>query len=161
MEKQFIINLVYLRKGVIKLSKYIEKLKLIQGKIIINNNNFDNYFKQCISSDTLLSKIDILNYYKLDLSEFEFINNLTKSNDITENESYLLHEIKESLNQKMVQISLINDKIIKGGKKIDKNTMAYLLKKQEDKELSNTIINVHIYDGAQTIKLKNIIESEK
>lgn len=161
MEKQFIINLVYLRKGVIKLSKYIEKLKLIQGKIIINNNNFDNYFKQCISSDTLLSKIDILNYYKLDLSEFEFINNLTKSNDITENESYLLHEIKESLNQKMVQISLINDKIIKGGKKIDKNTMAYLLKKQEDKELSNTIINVHIDDGAQTIKLKNIIESEK
>ena len=143
------------------MSKYIEKLKLIQGKIIINNNNFDNYFKQCISSDTLLSKIDILNYYKLDLSEFEFINNLTKSNDITENGSYLLHEIKESLNQKMVQISLINDKIIKGGKKIDKNTMAYLLKKQEDKELSNTIINVHIDDGAQTIKLKNIIESEK
>lgn len=161
MEKQFIINLVYLRKGVIKLSKYIEKLKLIQNKIISNNNNFDKYFKQCISSDTLLSKIDILNYYKLDLSEFEFINNLTKSNDITENESYLLHEIKESLNQKMVQISLINDKIIKGGKKIDKNTMAYLLKKQEDKELSNTIINVHIDDGAQTIKLKNIIESEK
>lgn len=135
-----------------KIIKNLENKKAIEF-------NLKNLFDKHINNKQLITQYDILGVLGISLTTYNNIQVALRRPETTKVEVEKIQYILEEVNSLQGTLSIINDKAIKSGARISKNTMAYILKNEtEDKEL--VVINVEVEKG-ERLSLSKLLDNER
>lgn len=128
----------------------IKKIEALENKFDTIDNKVKSLIDIASTKNELLTKIDFINAIGIDIEEYDLLTDYANIETLSTNEINRLIAMNDSLEQKFKYIDLINEKIILSCtdfKKINKNTISYILnKKNKDDTKQNVIINVKIDD---------------
>lgn len=128
----------------------IKKIEALENKFDTIDNKVKSLIDIASTKNELLTKIDFINAIGIDIEEYDLLTDYANIETLSTNEINRLIAMNDSLEQKFKYIDLINEKIILSCtdfKKINKNTISYILnKKNKDDAKQNVIINVKIDD---------------
>lgn len=128
----------------------IKKIEALENKFDTIDNKVKSLIDIASTKNELLTKIDFINAIGIDIEEYDLLTDYGNIEELSTNEINRLIAINDSLEKKFKYIDLINEKIILSCtdfKKINKNTISYILnKKNKDATKQNVIINVKIDD---------------
>lgn len=128
----------------------IKKIEALENKFDTIDNKVKSLIDIASTKNELLTKIDFINAIGIDIEEYDLLTDYGNIEELSTNEINRLIAINDSLEKKFKYIDLINEKIILSCtdfKKINKNTISYILnKKNKDDTKQNVIINVKIDD---------------
>lgn len=128
----------------------IKKIEALENKFDTIDNKVKSLIDIASTKNELLTKIDFINAIGIDIEEYDLLTDYGNIEELSTNEINRLIAMNDSLEQKFKYIDLINEKIILSCtdfKKINKNTISYILnKKNKDDTKQNVIINVKIDD---------------
>ena len=135
-----------------------EKLNIIIERLNSpkKQKELNDAFEYFISNKQIMTEYDILKCFNISINTYNVIQQSLRKQETTSEQIEKIKYILNSINGYKTSLNMVNDKSIKSGARIGKNTMTYLLKEeQEDNDL--IIINVSVVgDDPLTIeKLKS------
>lgn len=126
----------------------VKRIKELEQKFLLINEKIKVLVNESEKNKQLLTKIDFIKAIGLDIEEYDLLVDYNDIEDLTDEQTKQLMRLNDELEKKLKYIQLINEKIVlscNDYKKINKNTITYLLNKdKKSQERQNVIINVHM-----------------
>lgn len=136
------------------LKRIKELIKIIEG---ISQEEIKKNVNNSLIDEQLLAELDIINWFKIDLVDFNLLKEGSKSKEVDNEVQKKILLVLNKISTTLDYINVINDKVIKSGKAISKNTMSYLLKEKQQNLDNGVIINVYVDGEGENIKLNDLI----
>lgn len=123
------------------------------------NLKVDRLFELSVAKKELITRYDIIKNFNIKITTFNQIQSLLRHPNTTLEQVEKIKYIVNKIASYDQAINMINDKSIKSGSRINKNTMSYLLK-EEKEENDLVIINVSVNNEKENITIKKILNAK-
>lgn len=137
-----------------------KKIEKIVDEIIKKDKKINEQIKDAVDNLKIISNMDVYDWFGIDILDFEELRDFARLKNVEREDQKIAVNTLSKINKIINIIPKINDKIIKSGKKLDKNTMSYLLRKNEESEDTGTIINVMIDGEGEEVGLDKLVPKE-